>query len=98
MRRALVLLCATAVGGCSQAAQLHFARGSERLHTPSAKRASADERQHVTVAAALPPVNCDGAKVKSYNHHVCCAHVTELVAPENLAELEKTIAGARHVR
>ncbi|MCU1282335.1 MAG: uncharacterized protein JWM53_5881, partial [bacterium] len=99
MRRALRLLCATAaLGGCSQTAQLHFARGAERSHTPSAQRASQEDRQHVTVAAALPPADCDGAKIKSYNHHVCCAKVQELVAPENLAELEKAIASARHVR
>ncbi|MGZ3440591.1 MAG: D-arabinono-1,4-lactone oxidase, partial [Polyangia bacterium] len=76
----------------------HLARGSERLHTPSAQRASKEDSQHATVAAAMPPADCDGAKVKSYNHHVCCDKVQELVAPENLAELEKTIASARHVR
>ena len=51
-----------------------------------------------TVAAAMSPTDCDGAKIKSYNHHVCCAKVQELVAPESLAELEKTITSARHVR
>jgi hypothetical protein len=99
MRRALVLLCATAAtGGCSQTAQLHFARGAERFHTPAAQRASKEDSQHATIAAAMSPADCDGAKVKSYNHHVCCAKVQELVAPENLAELEKTITSARHVR
>ncbi|MGZ3441904.1 MAG: FAD-binding protein, partial [Polyangia bacterium] len=99
MRRALVLLCATAaLGGCSQTAQLHLARGSERFHTPPAQRASKEDSQHATVAAAMAPADCDGAKVKSYNHRVCCDKVQELVAPENLAELEKTIASARHVR
>ena len=86
------------MGGCSQAAQLHLARGAERWRTPAAARTSKADSQHATVAAAQSPADCDGAKVKSYNHLVCCTRVQELVTPENLIELEKTIAAARHVR
>jgi hypothetical protein len=64
MRRALVLVgIAAAMSGCSQATQLHLARGSERLHTPSAARTSKADSQHATVAAAMPPPDCDGAKI-----------------------------------
>ena len=99
MRRAWMLWCAVAVGsGCSQAAQLHLARGSERFHTPASERATAAESAHVTVAAGLPQPNCDGAKVKAYNHRVCCDKVQDLVAPESLEELQKAITSASHVR
>ncbi|MCU1279377.1 MAG: FAD-dependent oxidoreductase, partial [bacterium] len=97
--RALMLLCAAAAaGGCSQTAQLHLARGSERSHTPAAERTTRSDSQHATAAAATKPADCDGAKIKAYNHHVCCDKVQEVVAPENLVELEKAIGSARHVR
>jgi len=100
MRRIRNALCAVVLAacGCTQTAQLHFARGSERWHTPSARRASKADEEHATVAAATPPPNCDGAKVKAYNHQICCDKVSEIVAPENLAELEKAITSAHHVR
>src|SRR5436305_3764852 len=87
----LALWAACAVGGCSQTAHLHLARGAERLHTPSHERTSKDDSQHATVAAAQSQNDCDGAKVKAYNHRVCCTHVQRLVAPETVAELEKEI-------
>lgn len=98
MKRATMLLCAAALGGCSQAAQLRLARGSERLHTPAGERTSRAQSQQITVAAALAPQDCDGAKVKAYNHRVCCAKVQELVAPESVDELEQAITSAQHVR
>jgi hypothetical protein len=102
MQRAWIGWCAAvaacAAGGCSQTAHLHLARGSERVHTPASARTSKDEAQHATVAAAQAQNDCDGAKIKAYNHRVCCNQVRELAAPENLAELEKTITSAHHVR
>jgi len=98
MLRATMLLCVAVLSGCSQTAHLHLARGSERLHTPASERASASDEQHATAAAAQTPEDCAGAKVKAYNHRVCCTKVQEVVAPESLAELEKAITSAQHVR
>jgi hypothetical protein len=94
----MLLLLAVVASGCSQTAHLHLVRSSERLHTPSEKRTSSAGRQHATQAAALPPPSCDDAKIKAYNHRVCCSQVRELVAPENLAELEHAVVAAQHVR
>lgn len=99
MRRILMLACAiAAASGCSQTTQLRLARTSERFHTPSSARTSSDDSRHVTEAARVPPPSCDTAKVKAYNHQVCCDGVKELVAPESIAELEKMILGAQHLR
>lgn len=99
MQRAMMLLlCAAATGGCTQAEHLHFARGVERLRTPRAHRTSKADSQQATVLAALPPKDCDGAKIKAYNHWVCCPKVESLVAPETIADLEKVITSAHHVR
>ncbi len=99
MQRILMLLCAAiAAGGCSQTTQLRLARKSERFRTPSAARTSKAGSRHATQAAALPPPSCDDAKIKAYNHRVCCDRVRELVAPENLAELQNAIVAAQHVR
>jgi hypothetical protein len=91
-------VAAVLASGCSQAAHLRFARGSERLHTPAAERESAAESLHSTVAAAQPTLDCDDAKVKAYNHRVCCTKVQQLVAPESVADLEKVITTSHNVR
>jgi len=98
VRAATMTLLAAATGGCTQAAQLHLARGSERWHTPSTVRADKSGEEHATVAAAQPQPDCDGAKIKAYNHHICCDKVQQLVAPETLAELEKAVTSASPVR
>ena len=77
MRRATMLLCAAVIAsGCSQTTHLHLARGYERLRTPSGKRTSKADSQHATVLAALPPKDCDGAKIKAVQPlgllHACC--------------------------
>jgi hypothetical protein len=94
----LCLGAAAMVAGCSQTAQLRRARGSERRHTPAGARATAAVEEHVVFAAGRNPADCEGAKIKAYNHQICCAHVEELVAPENLEELEQAIRSAKHVR
>ncbi|HEY2747914.1 MAG TPA: FAD-binding protein [Polyangia bacterium] len=98
MRRATILCCAIAVGGCSQTTHLHLARTVERFATPSQRRSSKADSAQTTVLAALPPKDCDGAKIKAYNHWVCCPKVSGIVAPENLDELEKAVTSAPHVR
>ncbi len=98
MRRVTMLLYAIAFVGCGQTAHLHLARGVERLGTPSQRRTSKEDSQRATVLAALPPKDCDGAKIKAYNHWVCCAHVSDVVAPDTIADLEKAVTSAAHVR
>ncbi len=100
MRRLGIVLCAAlaAASGCSQTAHLRLARGAERAHTPASARASQAASAHATVAASQAPQDCDGAKIKAYNHRVCCDQVQEVVAPESVAELEKAITSSSHVR
>jgi FAD binding domain/D-arabinono-1,4-lactone oxidase len=91
MRLALLVLAAALGLGCSQTAHLHLARGSERIHTPRAARTPRDVEVHVTAAAHETPPSCDDVRVKSYNHQVCCANVKDVVAPENLGELQRLV-------
>jgi len=103
MRLGAALSCAAlagaaTLGGCSQTAELHLARGAERAHTPSSARTSRADSAHATLAAAKLPEDCDGAKVKAYNHRVCCTKVQDVVTPDTIEELEQAITSAPHVR
>ena len=53
-------------------------------------RAGPTRARHRRCAALTP--DCDGAKIKAYNHRVCCTKVPALVAPENVADLAKVIS------
>jgi hypothetical protein len=75
--------------GCAQNQRLQWQRGWEHLHTPSSQRSNAGQEAHAARAAAQPQPSCDNAKIKAYNHQVCCTKVTDLVAPSSVDELRE---------
>lgn len=89
-------LAALACAGClSQTTRLHYARGLERLYTPSSDKTSKAAEAHVDATAVAPPPSCDDVRIKAYNHQVCCTGVKDVVAPESVDALARLIEETR---